>query len=126
MGIITAYVLIFFALLWLEWKRQAKSLRLIAASLALALVLFNQPGYTRAARRAMMAAPAERVTQIRGDTLSEYISGVRTMEQAVGEDANAGATARIIGFGVLLWLACSPVLRHSRLGENQRPRPDIG
>jgi hypothetical protein len=106
--------IIFAVLLVLEWRYRLRSMRLAAVALALLLFLFAQPGYTRAARRALMMPPAERVTQIRGSPLSDYVSGVRTMEQAVGDDSNMGANARMLSVGVLVWLACSPVLRRAR------------
>jgi len=104
----------FAVLLWLEWKYQIRSLRLVALSLSLVVLFFAQPGYTRAARGALVTPPAERVTHVRGEVLSEYVSGVRTMERAVGEDAKMGANARLLSLGVMLWLASTPLFRRKR------------
>lgn len=101
--------LAFAALLGLEWRYRLKSLRVATALLALVVLFYAQPVYTRAARRAHVMPPAERVTEIRGARLPEYVSGVRTMERVVAEDANMGADARRLALGVLFWLACSPV-----------------
>ena len=108
-------VLVFAVLLGFEWRNRLRSLRIAAAVLALAVCLFAQPLPRRAARRAIVAPSAERVTQIAdGPPLSEYASGVVTMEQAIVEDAKMDAYARLLSVGVLFWLACSPVFRRAR------------
>ena len=106
--------LVFAALLGLEWRYHLKSVRLGTAALALGVWLFVQPNPTRAARRALDTPPAERVTEIAGTPLSEYAIGVRTMEQAAGDDAMMFVTDRLMSVGVLFWLACSPVFRGPR------------
>lgn len=105
--------LVFAVLLALEWRYRLKSVRLVAALFALLVWLFVQPSPTRAARRALALPEDERVTTIRGSRLSEYAIGVRTMERAVGDDAMMFDGERLLSVGVLLWLACSPVLRHA-------------
>lgn len=106
---------VFVVLLGLEWRYRLRSLRVGTALLAIGLWLFAQPSATRAARRALEMSPAERVTEIAGgEPLSEYAVGVRTMEQAVADDARMFANERLLSIGVLFWLAFSPVLRGAR------------
>jgi hypothetical protein len=114
MNATTLLALFYAVLLGLEWRYRLKSLRLGTASLALAVLFFAQPSSTQAARWAIGAGPAERITQL-GSQLSEYESGVATMKLAVEEDAKMGAAARLLGVVVLFWLACSPVIRRTRL-----------
>jgi hypothetical protein len=102
--------IVFAMLLGLEWRYRLKSMRVAAAALAIVVLFFAAPNYTRAARQALETPAAERVTHIRGSRLSEYVSGVRTMEHSVGEDSNMDANARLLSLGILFWLACSPVL----------------
>lgn len=102
--------LLFAILLWLEWRFRLRSMRVAAALLALVVLFFSQPDYTRAARQAIVMPSAERVTEVRGSQLTAYASGVRTMEHVVGEDSNAGANARLLAIGILFWLGCSPAL----------------
>jgi hypothetical protein len=113
-------VLVFVVLLALEWRYRLKSVRVATALTALVLWFFTIPNPTRAARRAIAMSPAERITVIHGDTLSEYASGVRTMEQAASDDAMAFDKERLLSVGVLLWLACSPVFR--RAAESAAPQ----
>lgn len=120
MSATTLIALTFAVLLGLEWRYQLRSVRLGTAFLALVVLWFAQPLPHRAARRAIAAPPAERVTEFTGvRSLTEYESGVVTMEQAVGADTRMGANARMLVVGVLFWLACSPVLRRA-------PRESIG
>lgn len=115
--------LVFAVLLGLEWRYRLRSMRVGVASLALIVLWFAQPLPHRAARRAFSAPPAERVTELRGSPLSEYMSGVLTMEQAVAEDARMDAGARLLCVGVLFWLACSPALRRARPSLAAEPAP---
>lgn len=112
--------LVFAVLLGVEWRYRLRSVRITAAVLALASWLFAQPLSDRAARRVIAAPMAERVTRTPdGTPLSDYESGVLTMEEAVVEDVMMGASVRLLSVGALLWLACSPVFRR-RVGP-----PDI-
>ena len=119
---------VFALLLGLEWRFRLRSVRVGAALLALGVWLVAQPLPRRAARRVIGAPPAERVTRIAdGPPLSEYASGVVTMEQAVVDDAMMDSNARILSVGVLFWLACSPGFRrvHS-LPVEARTDPTVG
>ena len=112
MNATTILALFFAVLLGVEWRYRPGWLRLGAALFALAVLFFAQPGYTRAARRALSMPPSERITQgFDGRPLSDYVSGVRTMERAVVDDVEMGADARLLAIGVLFWLACTPVVR---------------
>lgn len=106
--------LIFAVLLGAEWRFQLRSVRIGVAALAILVLAFGQPNYSVTVRRVGAAAPGERVTQLRGSPVSEYESGVLTMYQAIDEAADARANIRILALGVLVWLACSPALRHRR------------
>ncbi len=110
-------LLVFVVLLAVEWRYRIKVVRLGTAFLAAIVWLFSQPSPTRAARRAIVMSPAERVTVIQGNQLSEYASGVATMEQAAGDDAMGYVRERLLSVGVLLWLACSPVFRSAPLSS---------
>jgi len=119
--------LIFAVLLGIEWRYRLPGVRLGTALFALVVLWFAQPLPHRAARRAMVAPPAERVTELSGvRSLSEYESGVVTMEQAVGNDSRMGANACLLGLGVLFWLACSPVFRRAPRPSMGTARPDAG
>lgn len=109
--------LCFALLLGFEWWRRMHSIRIIASVLALLVLLFAAPNYTAARRRAGAMPPAERVTHLRGSVLSEYYSGVLTMEREAEDEANSGAGARMLALGALLWLACSPALRRPSTAE---------
>lgn len=87
--------------------------------LALFVIWFTQPLPRRAARLAIVAPPADRVTEIRGDPLTDYGSGVATMERAIIRDAQMFANENLIALGVLMWLACSPALRRNRPSAGQ-------
>lgn len=106
--------LIFAVLLGVEWRYQLSSVRLGTAMLSLVVWLFAQPNYTTAARRVSVAPPEERVTQLRGAPISEYVSGVATMVEAIDEASEERAGVRLLALGVLFWLSCSPVLRRVR------------
>jgi hypothetical protein len=109
----------FVVMLLLDWRFRLKSLRVCTALLALVVMFFAQPSPRRAAREAIAASPAERVAVLQGAPVSDYDSGVLTMERAVIADSRIGAAASLLSVGVLLWLACSPVLgwRRKRSGE---------
>ncbi len=94
----------------------------MTALIALVVLFFAQPSSTRAARWAIVAPPGERITKL-GYPLSEYESGVATMEHAVVEDSEAGEDARLLGAAVLFWLACSPVLPMKPRSINRRKEP---
>ena len=113
-------VLIFVVLLGLEWRYQLSSLRVAAAFVALVLWFFTQTNIAGSARWAIAMPPAERVTMIHGQPLSEYASGVATMEQVAGDDAMGKVNERLLSVGVLLWLACSPVFRRARGSSGSR------
>ena len=120
----TLLAVVFAVLLWLEWRYRLRSVRIVAAVLALVIWLFWQPSPHGVARRVIAAAPAERVQRIGdGPPLSEYASGVITMELALVEDAMRDENVRLMSIGVLFWLACSPVFR-SRHGSSIEARRD--
>jgi hypothetical protein len=104
--------LLFAVLLGVEWRYRLRSARIVAALIAVAALQFFEPSPRQAARRVIGAPPAERVTQWSdGRPLSDYQSGVVTMEEAVYDDAKFHSTLRLLCGGVLLWLACSPAFR---------------
>jgi hypothetical protein len=90
--------------------------------LSLVVLLFAQPSYTTAARRVSVAPPEERITQFRGSPISEYESGVTTMMEGIDEAREERATIRLLALGVLAWLACSPVLRRTRVNPSETVR----
>ena len=108
--------LVFVVILVVEWRYRLRVVRVGAAVLALLVLYFGQPGPHRAARRAVEMPLAERITQVPNGhpPLTDYQSGVFTMERAVIEDANVGETSRLLAIGVLAWLACSPAFESKR------------
>lgn len=119
--------LVFLVLLALEWRYRLKSVRVIAVLLAMAVWSFFQPIPDRAARRAIVMPPAQRVTELaRGGPLSEYASGVATMERAVYDDMNLSANERFLSVVVLFWLACSPIIPRSGTLSARQPSDDKG
>jgi hypothetical protein len=114
--------LVFVALLGLDWRYRRTSVRLGTVALALVVWWFAQPGYTTAARQASAAGPAERSTQLRGEPLSEYMSGVDTMYKFVLEQDEQYADIRLLTLGVLVWLAGAPVVRREREPKQATPR----
>ena len=108
----TVLALMFAVLLGLEWRYRLKSLRVIAVLLALVVFwLFGGPDYTIAGRRASAASPEERIRVLRGDTLSEYMSGVDIMREYLAESEKANDPPRRIALGALVWLGCAPLFR---------------
>jgi hypothetical protein len=117
--------LVFAVLLGIEWRWRLRSVRLAAVFLALVIWFFAQPVAHRAARRAISEPVEERVTRIAdGPPLSDYASGVATMERDVMEDVLQGANFRLICEVVVLWLACSPVLRRAHITSQQASGPN--
>ena len=114
--------LVFVILLGFEWRYRRKILRLVAVVLALVVWWFVQPSITTAARRASAVPADERVRVLRGDTLSEYMSGVDIMREYVVEHFDADAGTRRVVLSVLVWLACTPVFRRET-GSGQVPPP---
>ena len=109
-------------LLGLEWRKRGPLPRIGAAGFALAVLLLAPTMPWRAARRALDAPAAERLTTWPGSgrPVSEYESGVLTMHRMVVADAQIGARARAVGVSMLVWLALSPALR------GRRPDPSKG
>lgn len=110
--------LAFLVLLALEWRLRFRSVRAGTIVVALILLEFSQPSNRRAARSAVELPKSERVLQISGaPPVSDYVSGVLTMERAANEDAEAGAGSRLVCMVVLTWLACTPLFRKARVTE---------
>jgi hypothetical protein len=103
-------------MLTIEWRYRLRSVRVAAAAFAVLVLFFTQPNAHRAARQAIVMPPSQRITEFQegGPSASEYQSGVLTMERAVIVDADIGSNTRLLAEGVLVWLACSPVLRRKR------------
>jgi hypothetical protein len=57
--------------------------------------------------------------------LSDYQSGVLTMQRAMQEDMSIGARGRLLGVGVLVWLSLSPAILRTAAPNEQKtgPRP---
>lgn len=109
----------FAALLWVESRYRLAKLRLGTAMLSLLVLMAAQPNYTSVVRRISGEPRAERVTKLHGSPLSDYESGVLTMYNAVSEQSDLYAMVRLVSFGVLVWLACSPVLRGANCSSRQ-------
>jgi hypothetical protein len=123
----TILVATFAIALGLEWRYHLKILQLGASVLALALLLFFQPPYHAAWRRAISAPPSERITHWPttspdsvGTPLTEYQSGVFTMHRAVIDVHSGYSRERWLMVGVLTWFACSPAFRQTRGAAAER------
>ena len=108
-----AVALVFAVLLVLEWRSRRGIVRVGTVMLVAVVLFFAHPVPHRAARRAFGAPIAERITQWRpgGPRISDYLSGVLTMEEFVSQDSRMDSNSRMMAMGVLFWLACSPALR---------------
>ena len=114
---------VFVVLLMLDWRYRLTSLRLATVLIALIVLIFTAPSARRAARHAFVAPPAERVTQLHGSLVSEYESGVLTMERAVVADKQMFSNENLLALAVLVWLACTPSLRRSRAAYEEPISP---
>lgn len=113
--IVLACILIL--LLALDWRYRSRMPRMVAVLLVLMVMVGTRPSARAAARAALKTPRSERVVEL-GGPLSDYESGVLTMEDAVVERKRANANARLLALGALVWLAMTPVLR----GNRRRPR----
>jgi hypothetical protein len=101
-------------LLWLEWRYRLRSLRIGAVVLAIVVWESSQPNLYRVFRWVIAAPPAERVSRMAdGPPLSEYASGVVTLQRAYVEEMMVGENERLLSLGILVWLACSPAFRRA-------------
>jgi hypothetical protein len=111
---LAAFAVIQFLLLVIEWRRRSIVARILAVVLALIQLYFSQPFPPRAARAAMGVPHTERVTTF-GPTdttfISEYASGILTMERAMERDIRGVSNDQLMGIAILLWLALTPLLR---------------
>jgi|ERR1041385_529487 hypothetical protein len=102
--------LAFLVLLFFEWRMKSRILRLLAIVMALGVFGFSTPSPYRALRHAV---EREHVTQnlwVPERRATEFESGLFTMYQAMVDDTEMGARDRAVSFGVLTWLAFSPIL----------------
>lgn len=113
--------LVFAILLGLEWRYRHRSVRLGTVILALVVWEFTQPSITVAGRRASAASPEERSTELHGEPLSEYMSGVDTMRRFVVQQYEQDSGIRLLVLGVLVWLACSPAFRREPAPKQVTP-----
>ena len=116
-----AVALVFAVLLGLAWRYPRRRLRLGTIALALLLWVLAQPSLTVAGRQASAAGPGERSTQLRGEPLSEYMSGVDTMRRFMLEQIRATYGMQLIAVGALAWLACTPAFRRSGVQRHAAP-----
>ena len=118
----TIMLLILTALLCLDWWRRSRLARVCAVVVSLVVLFFSGPVPGRAMRTVVGLSRAERVTEIRNwGLLSDYHSGVMTMERAMHDDIDIGRRERQLSVSVLVWLAVSPVLRRGGMRTTQRP-----
>ncbi|HEX2095092.1 MAG TPA: hypothetical protein VHG28_22015, partial [Longimicrobiaceae bacterium] len=106
--------LLFAGLLWLDWRWHFRVARIGAVLLAIGVLFFVQPNLTAARRRAWGLPPEERVVQVRDERVSDYMSGVLTMEQVIAESAAFMRPARLIALSALILLALMPATRSNR------------
>jgi hypothetical protein len=118
-------ILFFIGLLVLEWRYRQRLLRAMAIAISLIVMLFAQPGFHRAARVAFWRPEAERILRIGNRRVTDYESGIMTMEQALVEDASIGADARHISLAVLIWLALTPILRDRHIPSRSKAHEDV-
>jgi hypothetical protein len=110
-------------LLILEWVRRSTLARVAAVLLTLVIIFFAQPNTGRAYRRALSTPKDQRIVEMPNwGRLSEFTSGVFTMERAMDEDIAMGALERFLGVTTLVWLSLSPILRRkpSQISNDHR------
>lgn len=107
-------------LLAIDWLYRGRVARALAVALALLLWWYSLPNYTVAGRRASATPPEKRASQLRGDSLSQYMSGVVTMREAMVAQQEAALPYGLVGIGVLAWLACVPLVRRERASDESR------
>ena len=101
-------------LLGIEWTYKSVMARIGAMLLALIQLWITQPSPHAAVRAVIGLSRDQRVTKMRSsdpDTVSDYASGVLTMEQAMEREISFQDTDRYMAISVLLWLALTPGLR---------------
>jgi hypothetical protein len=108
-AVATAGVLV--GLLAMDWRSRKPLARVLALMLCLALWWYSLPNFTIAGRRASVASTAARVATMKGDSVSEYYSGIATMRDAMESQQSETSLLRLLTIGGLAWLAFSPVLR---------------
>ena len=122
----TSSVLLFsvliLALLGIEWWRRSILARLAALVLALFQLSLSEPN-GMAARRAVLLLPRERRVLTMGpsptDTLSDYQSGVLTMDEAWAREYWFLFPHRVMSRSTLVWLVLAPAFRRGLTKKNQ-------
>jgi hypothetical protein len=101
-------------LLGIEWWRRSILARLAVLVLALFQLSFSEPD-GMSARRAVLLLPREQRVLTLGpsptDTLSDYQSGVLTMDEALAREYWFLFPNRVMSRSILVWLVLAPVLR---------------
>ena len=112
------------ALLVVEWWRRSLLVR-IAALLVGLLQLTLAQSNSGVAVRAVIGLPREQrlrnFNSVRHDTVSDYASGVLTLDDRLGQDYWIDWKYRLIALGALAWLVVNPALQRPRLGGQSRP-----
>ena len=110
---------VFAVLIVIEWRWRLRSVRLATALFAVYVMWWWSAPLTTSVRTAIAAQhaarPTARVTHssARNVDYNEYESGVYTLAREIREDNERVLLADMLGFGVLLWLACSPAFRRA-------------
>src|SRR5258707_10187903 len=109
------------ALLIIEWWRRSILARLAALVLALFQLSLSEPD-GMSARRAVLLLPRERRVLTVGpsptETLSDYQSGVLTMDEALAREYWFLYPHRVMSRSTLVWLVLAPVLRRGFTKKN--------
>ena len=107
------FALIQLTLLTIDWFRRSRVARIVALLGALAQLSWSQPKPHAIARDLVNLPPSERVKTLPSDTtpVSDYVSGVVTMEQAMERSMDRKSFDRLMGLGTLVWLVLTPVIR---------------
>lgn len=117
----TAGVLV--GLLAMDWRSSQPLARVLALLFCLVLWWYSLPNFTIAGRRASVASAPARVANPRGDSLSEYYSGIAAMRDAMESQQSETFLLRLYAIGGLSWLAFAPVLRrHGAVATPERDR----
>jgi hypothetical protein len=115
-NISTVVILLLGLLLVLEWVKRSALARVAALVLALLVLPLIQPVSTPAYRRAV--ATQDRVVEWGPPSgrfpVSEYVSGVLTMNREVRKELDHLYDRLWLGTSVLVWLAISPLFRRPR------------
>lgn len=115
MLVTAAVILLLAGLLIAEWRLESRALRCVLGAMCAASYLFLAPSTDAVARRAINVPASERESLApTGGRLSDYGSGVATMQREFDAVSRLHSPIRSALFFGLVWLVLSPAMRTTR------------